>query len=272
MSGVQRRTTRARGSRAGALTWALWAACALGAASSGCRRGAYRARGHGSAGAASRATAGSVSGLYWGRVGDVPDGMRAQVWLEGLSDGRVRGGYEAVPWSGDVEGRVQGDGSLAVTMRERGFSSAMGARDRELTLRWERPGSVLGGYDARRFRVELVRANRGEPGLRPGLWVARWTGLPHGVGVEMRVSHDEDGHYRATYQYQGTGGVRDGSFDGTVTEQGALVLRWTELVEGGAIARGRARLQPWAFGMRGTYGIDETEAGTGEWTMEFVAE
>ena len=117
MSGTQRRA---------------WLRCAValvaalgGTTGSGCKRARTVGAQASSVGAQG---ASALSGLYWGRVGDVPDGMRVQVWLEGLSDGRVRGGYEAVPWSGDLEGVRRRDGALALTLRERGFSAEVGAR------------------------------------------------------------------------------------------------------------------------------------------------
>jgi hypothetical protein len=104
--------------------------------------------------------------------------------------------------------------------------------------------------------------------LRTGIWLSRWTGLPYGIAVETRLSHDPDGHWRAVYQYQGNGGVRDGSFDGVTETNGALAISWSELVESGSISRGRGRLLPGPFGLRGTYGIDGSSEGIGEWVLE----
>jgi hypothetical protein len=209
----------------------------------------------------------TISGLYWGRLAEVPDGMRVQVWLE--SDGeRVRGAYTALPWNADIEGHTAGPDAVALTLLERGISRAVGSRTRHVTLRWERSGAVLAGRDEDGGRVELVRAGFAPATLRPGVWLARWTGLPFGMAVETRLTRDPDGHFRAVYQYQGGGGTRDGSFDGELDAQGVLSLSWTELAEGGSVARGRARLAPSVFGLRGSYGIDGSNEGTGEWTLE----
>lgn len=208
-----------------------------------------------------------VSGRYWGRLADVPEGMRVQVWLE--SDGtHVRGGYDALPWNGEIEGRVVSGTQLAVRLLERGYSRAVGTRTLEMTLEWDAAGRTLTGSDAEGHRVELVRAGFPAPALRPGLWLSRWTGLPFGLAVETHLVQHPDGHWRAVYQYQGSGGVRDGAFDGVLESDGVLAIRWTELPAGGELARGRGRLAPTPFGLRGTYGIDGSTEDIGEWTLE----
>ena len=209
-----------------------------------------------------------ASGLFWGRIADVPNGMRAQVWLD--SDGHsIRGGYSAIPWYGEIEGTVAPEGSAHVTMLERGAVQALGAHRREATLRWNTARTELSGVDSQGHTIDLIRAGFPSPALRPGLWIARWTGLPYGLAVETRVQQDPDGHFRAQYQYQGTGGVRDGSFDGAVDEAGNLSIRWMEIAtDSGTVARGLARLSPSEFGLRGTFGIATAAEGVGEWVLE----
>lgn len=208
-----------------------------------------------------------LTGMYWARLGHLPEGMRVQLWLE--SDGiRVRGSYSAVPWNGEIEGRVASRQEIAVRLIERGVTRAVGSRDREVVLHRDPRGTVLSGTDPSGQRVELVRAGFASPTLRPGVWLARWTGLPFGIAVETRLERHPDGHWRAVYQYQGSGGTRDGSFDGRVDSSGTLSIAWTEVSENGTVIRGKGRLAPAPFGLRGTYGIEESTEGTGEWTLE----
>jgi hypothetical protein len=209
----------------------------------------------------------ALAGMYWGRLGEVPEGMRVQVWLD--ADGtRVRGAYSAVPWNGEIEGRVVARDEVALRFIERGVTRAVGARTRDVALRWDAGGSVLAGIDVEGRRVELVRAGFPPPTLRPGTWMAHWTGLSPGLAVETRLTQTPDGHWRAVYQYQGSGGVRDGSFDGVSEPGGVLAITWTEVAEGGTVERGRGRLAPAPFGLRGTYGIEGSAEGTGEWALE----
>ncbi len=212
-----------------------------------------------------------ASGLFWAHLGDVPDGMRVQVWLD--SDGsRVRGSYSAVPYTADLEGRVVSADTVSLSIFERGVTRAIASRTRTAALRWTADGSQLAGVDSTGARIELVRAAFVPPTLRPGLWIARWTGLPYGIAVETRITHGADGRWRAAYQYQGTGGVRDGSFEGTLDEAGVLEIAWTEIAEGRQnVARGRGRLRPAVLGLRGTFGIDGSTEGTGEWFLEPVS-
>jgi hypothetical protein len=234
-------------------------------ASSGCRRHAAR-RAHG-ANTHSRAP---TNGLYWARIADVPEGMRVRLWIQ--SDGaRVRGSYAAQPWDGELDGTVLADGALSLRLFERGVTQAVGARDREVTLRRESDGARYVGADREGHTVELVRAPMGDGALRPGVWLARWTGLPFGMAAETRVSRDPDGRFRGVYQYQSGGGSRDGSFAGTLLDNGTLELEWTETNEGTTVARGRASLRRGRMGLRGTYGIEGHNEGIGEWIFEPLA-
>jgi hypothetical protein len=47
-----------------------------------------------------------------------------------------------------------------------------------------------------------------------------------------------------------------------------LSISWTEVAERGTVARGRGRLAPTLFGLRGTFGIEGSEEGVGEWILE----
>lgn len=209
----------------------------------------------------------SSSGLYWGRFADVPEGMRVQVWLQ--SNGHlVRGAYFGVPYSGDIEGRVLDRDRLELTFYDHGITAAIGSRTRRTTLRWDARRSALAGPDGAGGEAELLRVGFPAPTLRPGLWMSRWTGLPAGMAVETRLTRLPDGRWRADYQYHGSGGVRDGSFEGDMDAAGVLTIRWTEHTESGNIATGRGRLSPGALGYRGTYGIEGHTEGTGEWTIE----
>jgi hypothetical protein len=235
----------------------------IGLGAPGCRR--VRARR-----AATQSTQPSIaprSGHYWARIADVPEGMRVRLSLE--TDGaRVRGAYAAQPWDGELDGVVRADGSLAVRLYERGVTQSVGARDRDVVLRRERGGARYVGQDREGHVVELVRAPMGDGELRPGVWLARWTGLPAGMASEIRVSRDPDGRWRGVYQYQSGGGSRDGSFQGTLSRDGSLDLEWTETNDGTTVARGRAMLRRGRFGLRGSYGIEGHNEGVGEWIFE----
>jgi hypothetical protein len=233
---------------------------ALALVANGCRRRAVPAR-NSSANASARAP---VNGQYWARIADVPDGMRVRLSLE--SDGtRVRGWYSAQPWDGELEGVVLGDGSLSLRLFERGVTQAIGARDRDVILR--RDGLRYIGTDREGHTVELVHAPMTNS-LAPGVWLSRWTGLPFGMAAETRLTRDPDGRWRGVYQYRSGGGMRDGSFQGTMSADGGLELEWTETNEGTTVARGRASLHPSPWGLRGTYGIEGHSEGIGEWIFE----
>ncbi|MFO0560702.1 MAG: hypothetical protein U0269_21985 [Polyangiales bacterium] len=245
---------------------ALWivTVSALALEANGCRRRAASGRS-----ATTRASSSApINGQYWARIADVPDGMRVRLSLE--SDGtRVRGSYSAQPWDGELDGTVLRDGSLSLRLFERGVTQAIGARDREVTLR--RDGLRYIGADREGHTVELVRAPMGTSTLAPGVWLARWTGLPFGMAAETRLTRDPDGRWRGVYQYQSGGGTRDGSFQGTVSNDGTLELEWTETNDGTTVARGRASLHPSRLGLRGTYGIEGHSEGIGEWIFEPLA-
>lgn len=234
-----------------------------------CAHGCKSARRRAGAPTGARAMA-PANGHYWARIADVPEGMRVRLSLE--SDGaRVRGAYAAQPWDGELEGTVNVDGSLTLRLFERGVTQSLGARDREVTLRREDGGRRYIGADREGHLVELVRAPMGDGELRPGLWLARWTGLPAGMASEVRVSRDPDRRWRGHYQYQSGGGARDGSFYGALQRDGALELEWTETNDGTTVARGRATLRRGLFGLRGSYGIEGHNEGIGEWIFEPLA-
>lgn len=229
--------------------------------------GACRRQAHENTPTQSTASVAPADGLYWARIADVPEGMRVRLALD--SDGRrVRGTYSAQPWDGELDGTIGADGALALRLYERGVTQAIGARDREVTLRRFDRGARYAGADREGHTIELVRAPMGTSELRPGIWLARWTGLPFGMAAETRVSRDPDGRWRGVYQYQSGGGSRDGSFQGTVSADGTLELEWTETNDGTTVARGRASLHPSRFGLRGTYGIEGHSEGIGEWIFE----
>jgi hypothetical protein len=195
--------------------------------------------------------------------------MRTAVWLE--SDGnRVRGSYNAVPYTAEIEGRVAPSNDVFVHIEERGATQAIPSRTRVATLHWASDGSQLTGTDDLHTPITLLRAGFDPPGLRPGLWLSHWTGLPYGLAVETRIASAGPNAYRAVYQYQGTGGVRDGSFEGHVNDGAALEIVWTEWVSAQTVARGRGVLRPSEFGLRGSFGIDGNASGTGEWSLEPV--
>jgi hypothetical protein len=208
-----------------------------------------------------------ASGLFWARLGEVPDGMRVRVWLDTDGD-RIRGAYSVPPFNGEIEGRVTQPDAVQLRAVEYGMTRSIPTRSRTARLHWAPDGSLLAGVDDTGTRFELVRAGFLSPALRPGLWIAHWTGLPVGLAVETRLTRGADGRWRAAYQYQGTGNVRDGSFEGTLGGDNALEIVWTEIAEGGNVARGRGRLLPTMFGLQGTFGIDGSHEGTGEWSLE----
>ena len=71
------------------------------------------------------------------------------------------------------------------------------ARERRGTLAQDGATGVLRGDD-----VTLTPAGAPPPTLRPGVWLARWTGLPPGMAVETVLSRDPGGRWRAAYRYQ----------------------------------------------------------------------
>ncbi|MDP3274034.1 MAG: hypothetical protein Q8Q09_02490 [Deltaproteobacteria bacterium] len=212
-------------------------------------------------------TVGPESGTYWARLADIPEGMRVRVHLERVGP-RVRGWYVAQPWEGSLEGLVQPDGALLVQIFERGVTQAVGSRDSTVRLAQERNGQRFIGQNDDHQVIELLRAPTGDSRMRPGVWLAHWTGLPFGLAAETRITRDPDGHFRAQYQYRSSGAARDGSFDGQLGADQSLALEWTETSDGNTVARGRASLQRALFGLRGTYGIEGHATGVGEWILE----
>ncbi len=205
---------------------------------------------------------GAITGLYWGSWPDVEQGARVAVWMHG--DGRrVRGSWEMPPWRGEVEGTARDNGDVDVVWREEGVVAAAAPRSAFLTFRAGRDGTLRASAgDA--GSVVLRPARFGSPRLRPGLWLSRWTGLPAGMAVETTVTRTPAGTWRATYRYQG----REGSFEGEETAGGRLRIRWRELSSGDHVARGAGLLSPSTLGLRGSFGVGESETGTGWWSLE----
>lgn len=201
-----------------------------------------------------------VTGLYWGRWGDVEEGVRVAVWTHG--DGHtVRGAWDMPPWHGELAGRQDGD-RLTLEWREQGVVAVHQLRARDVTLTRDRHGAWRGGVgDA---AVELLPAGHPSPALHPGLWLGRWTGLPAGLAVETVLTHEPDGVWRAAYHYQG----REGSFEGALGPDGALTITWREVVSEDRIAQGRGRMAPSPTGVRGTFGVAEAVEGVGQWSLE----
>lgn len=194
--------------------------------------------------------------MYWGQWSGVPEGMRVAVWIDADAS-RLRGTWDLPPWHGELSGSRQGPRFL-VDWREEGTVAVLNLRVRRVTLSVGANGALSGGD------VSLARAGFHPPGLAPGLWLGRWTGLPPGVAVETLLSRSTDGHWRAAYRYQ----QREGSFDGTPRPGGGLAIRWMEVSPGNNFARGEGLLDATRFGLSGTYGINEMSDGTGFWSLE----
>jgi hypothetical protein len=201
------------------------------------------------------------NGLYWGRWDDVPDGVRVQVWLHGTGN-RVRGTWELPPWHGEFGGQRTGDG-FEVEWREEAVVAMATLRMRRLHLRVDSHGILRGAYGDAGV-VELVPAGAPATTLRPGVWLSRWTGLPHGMGVETLLSRTADGRWRAAYHYQD----REGTFEGDDVPRGALAIHWREMSSRDGIAQGNGLLLPAATGLFGTYGVGDRNDGTGFWSLE----
>lgn len=200
------------------------------------------------------------TGLYWGRWGDVPDGVRVQVWIHGTS-ARLRGTWELPPWHGEIAGARVGDG-YDVVWREESVVAGATMRVRHVRLRVEASGALRGSLSD--GAVELIPAGMPDTTLRPGVWLSRWTGLPAGMGVETVLTRTPDGRWRAAYRYQ----EREGAFEGDIVDHGALAIRWRELSTRGTVAQGAGLLRPSVTGMFGTYGIGAQPEGTGFWSLE----
>jgi hypothetical protein len=201
------------------------------------------------------------TGLYWGRWSDVPDGVRVQVWMHGVGE-RTRGTWELPPWHGEFTGVRDATGTWAVTWREEAVVAAVTMRVRSSHLRRDRHGVLRGAFQD--GALELAPAAMPDPRLRDGVWLARWTGLPHGMAVETVLTHTPDGRWRAAYRYQ----EREGTFEGQIGARGALAIRWREVSTAGRIAQGSGVLHPTATGMLGTYGVGDRDEGTGFWSLE----
>ncbi|MEZ4405169.1 MAG: hypothetical protein R3A52_01580 [Polyangiales bacterium] len=206
--------------------------------------------------------AGVITGLYWGSWPDVEQGARVAVWMHG--DGhRVRGSWEMPPWRGEIEGTVRDNHDVDVVWREEGVVAAAAPRAALLTFRADRDGT-LRAHAGDAGTVTLRPARFMSPALRPGLWLSRWTGLPAGMVVETTLTRTPAGTWRATYRYQG----REGSFEGEQTAGGRLRIRWREVSSGDHVARGAGLLAPSPLGLRGSFGVGDSETGTGWWSLE----
>lgn len=204
----------------------------------------------------------SLAGLYWGRWPEVPEGMRVAVWLH--EDGAVlRGSWDLPPWHGELAA-VRGESGYAGLWREEGTIAIQQGRERRVVLSLDARDGTLREAGVGHEAIELRRAGRPTSGLRAGLWLGRWTGLPTGVAVETLLTPLGERRWRATYHYQ----EREGTFDGDALPGGGLAIRWREVSPRDAVATGRGRLLPDTLGLRGTYGVDERESGTGLWTLE----
>lgn len=204
------------------------------------------------------------TGLYWGRWGDVPDGVRVQVWLHGSVE-RIRGTWELPPWHGEIAGARVADGhgdAYETDWREESVVAGATMRVRRLRLRVDASGALRGALAD--GAVELIPAGMPDATLRPGVWLSRWTGLPAGMGVETVLSRTPDGRWRAAYRYQ----EREGAFEGDTLDRGALSIRWRELSARGTVSQGAGLLRPSITGMFGTYGVGAEPAGTGFWSLE----
>ncbi len=193
------------------------------------------------------------------------------VWLD--SDGRrLRGSWDLPPWHGDMVGTVQGRGWMT-TWHEEGTVAVSQTRTRTVVLEEMGPqgtlrGVLSGAEDGGTGTVMLTPAGFAPPTLRPGVWMGRWTGLPAGMAVETLLSRDPDGRWRAAYRYQD----REGAFVGDPQPNGDLAIQWREISAHNAVAVGAGLLHPTSSGVRGTYGVGERLDGTGDWSLEPVAE
>lgn len=207
----------------------------------------------------------SVAGMYWGRWGEVPEGVRVRVWMHGDTR-RLRGTWELPPWHGEFSGvAAEGDPRvMVVEWREEGVVSVLSARARRVEFRIDPRTGVLRGAGDDAEVIELVPAGQPDARLRPGVWLGRWTGLPPGMAVETVISRVGEGRWRASYRYQ----EREGMFEGETDAAGVLSIQWREVSTRGGVAHGRGVLLPVTDGLQGTYGVNEESRGTGLWLLE----
>lgn len=201
-----------------------------------------------------------LAGRYWGRWAETPPFTRVAVWVDG--DSRLfRGSWDLPPWHGEFDGAQRG-GDLDVRWQLEGVVAVHVHQTR--WMRWSRSAEgVLRGEDGDAGVVELMPARDRDPGLRDGLWMSHWTGLPPGLSVETLLHRDEDGRWRAVYRYQG----REGSFIGEPRGD-ALSIRWREVSNQDAVSEGRGLLTRSRVGYEGSYGVGDAVTGAGRWTME----
>lgn len=204
----------------------------------------------------------ALAGRYWGRWSDTPEHTRVVVWIDGDTR-RFRGAWDLPPWHGEFDGGEDASGALAVRWQQEGVIAVHNVTTR--ALRWSRDPRTgsLRGADGDGAVMELTPARAPFAGLREGLWMSRWTGLPPGLAVETVLSREGDGRWRATYAYQG----REGSFLGE-SRGDALGIRWREVSGRDAVSEGRGALLRMRTGFEGSYGLGEAVDGTGRWSIE----
>ena len=188
--------------------------------------------------------------------------MRVAVWLH-VDGSTVRGSWDLPPWHGELAGRWRDDAFVGA-WRQEGVIAIQQRRERAVRLVRGGDGTLREEGAADGEAIELRRAGRARTAPSPGLWLGRWTGLPPGVAVETQLTAPADGTFRATYRYQ----LREGSFDGEALAGGGMSIRWREVSARDGVARGAGRLLPDVLGLRGGYGVDDREDGTGIWTLE----
>lgn len=204
----------------------------------------------------------ALAGRYWARWSDTPEHTRVVVWIDGDTR-RFRGAWDLPPWHGEFDGAAAPDGTLSVRWQQEGVIAVHTLSTR--ALRWTRDPrtGALRGADGDGAVMELVPARTPFEGLREGLWMGRWTGLPPGVAVETLLSRDGDGRWRASYAYQG----REGLFLGEARGD-ALRIHWREVSTRDAVAEGSGLLARTRTGYEGTYGVGDAVEGTGRWSIE----
>ncbi|MEZ4390432.1 MAG: hypothetical protein R3A48_04990 [Polyangiales bacterium] len=201
-----------------------------------------------------------LAGRYWGRWSDTPPDTRVTVWIDGDTR-RFRGAWDLPPWHGEFDGARDGD-ALDVRWQQEGVVAVHVHHSR--AMRWRLgPDGSLRGEDGDAGVIELTPARDGDPRLREGLWMSRWTGLPPGLGVETVVHRGGDGRWHAAYRYQG----REGSFVGELRGE-RLAIRWREVSSQDAVSEGRGLLARSRTGYEGTYGVGDSVTGAGRWSIE----
>lgn len=184
------------------------------------------------------------------------------VWISGDTRS-FRGAWDLPPWHGEFDGSASPDGTLSVRWQQEGVIAVHSLTTRELHWTRDPETGALRGPEGDGSVMELVPARTPFTGLRPGLWMGRWTGLPPGVAVETLLAREGDGRWRASYAYQG----REGSFVGELRGD-ALSIHWREFSTRDAVAEGNGALTRTRTGYEGTYGVGDATEGTGRWAIE----